>query len=137
MFFGITIPKFHRNRSVLRYVIGCGYFTVICYRSIPTSHILEERSDFSLFCKTSTSATVEFGNICLFKDMNFSELFQTLALLSLVRIINHMIIFYSYFPCPSSFLDVHQAFWMSIKLFGCPSSFFDVHQAFLMSIKLF
>ena len=117
MFFGITIPKFHRNRSVLRYVIGCGCFTVICYRSIPASHILEERSDFSLFCKTSTSATVEFGNICFFKDMNFSELFQTLALLSLVRIINHMIIFYSYFPCPSSFFDVHQAFLMAIKLF--------------------
>ena len=115
MFLGIAIPKFYRNKSVLRNIIGCGYFTVICYRSIPAFHILEERSDFSLFCKTSTSATVEFGNICFFKNMNFSESFQTLALLSLVRIVNHMIISYSYFPCPSSFFDVHQAFLIGLR----------------------
>ena len=71
-----------------------------------------EDANFSLFCKISMNTTVEFDNICFFKDMDFnghefSEPFQTVALGLLsylvVWIINHMITFLLYFPCPTSF----------------------------------
>ena len=62
------------------------------------------QTNFLLFGEISTKAVVEFGNGCFFKDMNFSESFQTFAsgLLSylVVRIINHMIVFLSDFPFP-------------------------------------
>ena len=52
-------------------------------------------------------ATDVFLRTLIFTDMNFSEPFQTIALGLLsylvVRIINHMIVFRSYFPSPSSF----------------------------------
>lgn len=55
-----------------------------------------------------SSSTNAFWRTYIFKDMNFSEPFQTviLGLLSnlVVRIINKMIFFVSYFPFPSKFL---------------------------------
>ena len=58
-----------------------------------------EETDFSLFRRISTNATVEFSNF--FKPMNFSELFEIVALgllsYRVVRIKNRMIILLSYF----------------------------------------
>ena len=67
----------------------------------------------------------EFGYRCflrawIFTDMNFPEPFQTIALGLLshlvVRIINHMIVFPSYFPSPSTFFHaLRVAFFNFLK----------------------
>ena len=82
---------------------GLQYFT-FCYQIRETN--------FSLLRKISPNAmqsllTDAFLRTWIFTDINFSEPFRVpvLGLLSglEVRIINHMIIFLSYFPFPSSF----------------------------------
>ena len=74
-------------------------YSTFCYKI--------EETNFSLFRTISANAIAKFGNRSFLKDMNFSEPFQTvpLGLLSclVVRIINHMIIYLSYFPNSSSF----------------------------------
>ena len=60
---------------------------------------IKYKTNFSLFGKISTNATLKFRNRCFFKDMNFPELLHTVALeLLSYLVINHMVIFLLYFP---------------------------------------
>ena len=96
-----------------------------------------EETNLSLFRRISANAVAKFGNRSFFKDMNFSEPFQTvtLGLLSclVVRIINHMIIYLSYFPNSSSFF---MALKSSMVVHCCQLKFESSLRLFIWNFKL-
>ena len=99
------LKEIHNNYSDLQGIlVWLLADTVLLYFTF--SYQIDE-TNFLLFRKISTNATLEFGNRCCFKEMNFyrhefSELIQTVALgilSSLIeKVLNYMIIFLSNFP---------------------------------------
>ena len=59
---------------LLKWTLLHGCFTMFFYYQT-------EETNFSFFCKVSTNGTVEFGNRCFFKDINFygHEFFRTVS----------------------------------------------------------